>query len=146
MYIHVCVDGKNVHTLYMYKLLSSCTYNYEYSGLKGTILELISPRRPLKPRRKPTRKAKAQVDTCMSMILHNTFLYNRNYYYVQPHSSAYLCQTQNVQISEAKIVVRLVRAYHVPVRGCHEERRYMYIVDIVTTAHQLSCACHVHVM
>ena len=81
MYIHcICISSFRI---------SSCTYDYGYSGLKGTILELISPRRPLKPRRKPTRKAKAQVDTCMSMILRNTFLYNRNNYYVQPHSSAY---------------------------------------------------------
>jgi hypothetical protein len=62
------------------------------SGLKATLLELISPRRPLKPRRKPTRKAKAQ----------------------------------NQQISEAKIVVRIVRAFGVPLRNHHpsEEHRY----------------------
>jgi coiled-coil and C2 domain-containing protein 2A len=52
-------------------------------GLKATLLELISPRRPLKPRRKPERKAKPQ----------------------------------NQQISEAKIVVRIVRAFGVPLRN-----------------------------
>ncbi|CAI8044918.1 Coiled-coil and C2 domain-containing protein 2A [Geodia barretti] len=62
------------------------------SGLKATLLELISPRRPLKPRRKPARKAKAQ----------------------------------NQQISEANIVVRIVRAFGVPLRHHHPSEEHSH--------------------
>lgn len=61
-------------------------YNYNafyiLSALNSTLLELIAPRRPLKPRRRERKKI-----------------------------------TQNMNISGANIVVRVVRAFNVPVRS-----------------------------
>ena len=55
---------------------------FPLSALKNTVVELFSPRRPLKPQRRGRRRLKPQ----------------------------------NVHVSSADIVVRVVRAFNVPIR------------------------------
>ena len=54
-----------------------------FSALKSTLVELVSPRQPLKPTRRERRKPKPQ----------------------------------NVHVTSANIVVRVVRAFNVPTRS-----------------------------